>query len=191
MLPRIIAHAKISFRHLHAEARAEAVQETVANSFVAFVRLVKLGKSSIAYAAPLAKYAVAQVRDGRQVGTSANCRDVSSPYGRKLKGIHLERLDHFDDTEGCWSEVLVEDKSCTPAELAASRIDFPAWLDTLGRRKRKIALKLSEGERTSAVAKRFHTSAGRISQIRRELAESWRRFVGDAGPDTDRPAAAA
>jgi hypothetical protein len=139
----------------------------------------------------LARFAVAQINDGRLVGSKMNCRDISSPYCQRLKGIVMERLDQFDADNECWQEVLIPDKTCTPAELAATRIDFSAWLDTLGHRKRKIALKLSEGERTSAVAKRFNTSAGRISQIRRELAESWRKFVGDAGPDTATLGAAA
>ena len=46
---------------------------------------------------------------------------------------------------------------------------------------------LAKGERTSDVARKFGLSNGRISQIRLELAASWRRFVGDAEP----PAAAA
>jgi hypothetical protein len=35
------------------------------------------------------------------------------------------------------------------------------------------------GNGTTDVAKRFKLRAGRISQLRRELAESWRRFVGE------------
>lgn len=33
--------------------------------------------------------------------------------------------------------------------------------------------------RTGDVAQRLNLSAGRVSQLRRELAESWRQFVGD------------
>jgi hypothetical protein len=35
------------------------------------------------------------------------------------------------------------------------------------------------GDRTSEAARKFDVSEGRISQLRRELAESWREFVGD------------
>jgi hypothetical protein len=31
------------------------------------------------------------------------------------------------------------------------------------------------------VAKTFRLTAGRVSQLRRELYESWRQFVGEAG----------
>ena len=62
-------------------------------------------------------------------GGHLNCRDVMSPYCRKLKGIAVERLDKYDETEECWQEILIPDQTCTPAELAACRIDFPAWLE--------------------------------------------------------------
>ena len=40
MLPAIETHARLVFRHLGPEAREDAVQETIANALVAFVRLV-------------------------------------------------------------------------------------------------------------------------------------------------------
>jgi hypothetical protein len=40
MLPAIVTHAKIVFRHLRGEARQDAIQEAIANALVAFVRLV-------------------------------------------------------------------------------------------------------------------------------------------------------
>jgi hypothetical protein len=52
-----------------------------------------------------------------------------------------------------------------------------------------MALKLAAGERTGDVAKRFKVSAGRVSQLRGELAESWRAFVGE-GPAAEAVASA-
>ncbi len=65
MLPQIVAHARVCFRHLRGEARQDAIQETMANALVAFVGLVGRGKMSIAYPTVLARYAVAQINDGR------------------------------------------------------------------------------------------------------------------------------
>ena len=75
---------------------------------------------------------------------------------------------------------MVADKSATPADIAASRIDFPAWLSTLKSRDRKIAMKLATGETTGNVAKVFCLSAGRISQLRCELKKGWEQFHGEA-----------
>jgi len=181
MLPTIKTHAKIAFRHLDPEAREEAVQEAVCNACCAVARLAELGKLDLAYPSVLARYAVAQVKDGRKVGCKLNVRDVLSPYCQQRKEITVERLDKYDADEGCWLEVLVEDRNAGPAETAASRIDFPAWLKTLSRRDRKIALKLGAGERTGVVARLFRMSEGRISQLRRELLATWLRFHGEAG----------
>jgi len=76
MLPAIVQHARISFRHLRPEARAEAVQEVVCNTCCAVARLAELGKLDLAYPSVLARFGVAQVKDGRKTGSKLNCRDV-------------------------------------------------------------------------------------------------------------------
>ena len=183
MLPAIIQHAKIAFRHVRGQDRQDKIQETVANALVAFRRLVQLKKTDLAYPTVLARYAVAQIKDGRLVGGHMNCQDVSSPYCQRVKNIVLERLDCYDSEDECWQEVLVPDKTCTPAELAASRIDVPAWFKTLNRRDRRVAEFLAAGQTTKSAAKKFRVSAGRISQLRRELAANWTRFIGgEEGP---------
>jgi hypothetical protein len=96
MLPAITTHAKIAFRHLKPEARAEAVQEVVCNAMQAFVRLVQLKKTSIAYPTVLARYGVRRVKDHRKVGGHLNVRDVLSPYCQAKKGTACRRLDQTD-----------------------------------------------------------------------------------------------
>ncbi|MGO9109347.1 MAG: hypothetical protein ACLP9L_08950 [Thermoguttaceae bacterium] len=179
LLPAIIQHAKIAFRHVRGQDRQDKIQETVANALVAFRRLVQLKKTDLAYPSVLARYAVAQIKDGQMVGGKMNCRDVSSPYCQRVKGVVLERLDCYDADDECWQEVLVPDKTCTPAELAAARIDVNAWFKSLPRRDRKVAEFLAAGQTTSAAARKFKVSDGRISQLRRELANNWRDFISD------------
>jgi hypothetical protein len=110
MLPKIRAHAAIAFSNCNPEAREEAVQEVVANALRAYVRLVELKKAELAYPTVLARFGVAQVHNGRKVGTKQNVRDISSKYAQQQKGFHVERLDHYDDEENAWQEVVVEDK---------------------------------------------------------------------------------
>jgi hypothetical protein len=178
MLPAIVIHAKIAFRHLRGEARQDAIQETIANALVAFVGLVCRGKMSIAYPTVLAKYAVAQINDGRRVGSRLNVRDVSSAYCRRRKKITVERLDHFDEEDNQWLEAVVEDPHTPVFDQVCFRVDFPAWLNRLSRRNRRIAKCLALGNPTCAVAKRFQISPARISQLRREFYESWQNFCG-------------
>ncbi len=75
--------------------------------------------------------------------------------------------------------MLVEDGRATPADLAASRIDFPAWLDTLSDRDRRLALTLSRNEKTGDTARKFKISPARVSQLRQELAARWKAFHGE------------
>jgi transposase-like protein len=179
MLPKIKRYAEYAFRHWSAEAREEAVQETLANAMVAYVRLAKRGKLDMAHPTVLARYAVGQIRDGRRVGIKRNVRDVMSPHARRKKGFILESLDRFDRVEGEWLEAVVEDDRTPIADQVAFRIDFPKWLGLLRKRDRLIAEALATGHSTSEVAAQFRLSRGRISQMRREYFESWKAFHQD------------
>ena len=139
MLPVLRRQAHLAFRHVNDELREELVAETIANAFVAFVRLVERGKEDLAYPTPLAQFAIRQIRVGRRVGGHLNCRDLASHYCQVSKDVRLERLDRFDKENGCWLEVLVESRHAGPAEVAAMRIDFATWLKMLTRRKWQIA----------------------------------------------------
>jgi DNA-binding NarL/FixJ family response regulator len=97
-------------------------------------------------------------------------------YAQYRKRFSMGRLDRYDPVEGCWREAVVEDYRTPVADQAWFRIDFPAWLKTLPRRDRKIAKALAEGHRTTDVARRFGLSMARISQLRRELYDSWQQF---------------
>jgi hypothetical protein len=179
LLPLIVRQADIAFRNKDAESREELTAEVVANAYVCFVRLVQLGRESLAFGTPLGTYAVRQTKAGRKVGTKSNANDVGSPYAQVVKCIHVERLDHRDKETGEWREILLECPGVGPAETAAARIDFADWLGSLSRRNRSIATTLATGESTGVTAKRFNVSSGRISQLRRELKASWETFQGE------------
>ena len=180
MLPSIKRHARIAFRHLNPEAKEEAVQNVLANTWEALVGLARRGKLDQAFPSVLAKFACKQTRDHRITGGHLDVKDVLSPYCQAKKDLKVERIDHFDDTENAWAEAVVEDTRTAPVpEIVAFRVDFADWLKSLRRRNRRIAEALSLGHTTSHVARKFKVSAGRISQLRRELAQSWGRFVGD------------
>jgi hypothetical protein len=129
MLPTIATYARLAFRHHNPEARQEAVEECLANALVAYVRLVQLGKVNLAYPTVLARYAVAQVRDGRRVGGHLNIHDVSSAYCQQRKKITMERLDKFDEEENQWREAVIVDTRTAPVpDIVAFRCDFADWV---------------------------------------------------------------
>ena len=179
MVPAIRRRAEHGFRKLPPDQREEMVQEVIANCFATYARLVERGSEDLAYPSALARFAVAQVRQGRQVGTRLNVLDVSSQYAQRRKGFRVERLDQFDSTGDEWKEVLIEDRRATPADVAASRIDFAVWLGRMSSLRRKIAKCLATGESTCGAAQRFSVSPGRISQLRHEFKASWLAFHGE------------
>jgi hypothetical protein len=174
LLPGIERYALISFRHLPPDARQEAVQETIANCLVAFVRLWQQDRLDRAHPTVLARYGAAHARDGRSIAHRINSADVLSLRAWRRHGVQVARLDDP------WQELVVEDKRSRPADVAALRIDLAAWLSRLSSRVRRIATMLASGETTSAVARVVGLTCGRISQLRRELERSWAAFQGEA-----------
>lgn len=175
LLPRIEKQANYAFRHLGIEARTEAVADVIANTWVAFCRLVETGKASLAYATSLARFAVAQVNEGRQVGTSTNSLDIASTACKRKHGHRIESITprSHDDS---WKSVVIECPKSGPAEVAGFRIDFEDWLSSLSPNQYVLVLQMCEGHSTSELAVNHSVSRGRISQIRRELEASWRKF---------------
>jgi hypothetical protein len=184
MLPRIRRQAAYYLRHLPRKDRAEAIEEVVASAFVSYVRLVEHGKSDLAYAGPLARFGACRYLAGRRVGNRMNGHDISSDYCQRQTKIIVEQLDRFDEPTSEWEQLVVEDRHSTPADVATTRIDFRAWLESLPERTRHVAETLAMGEATSHVARMFSMSASRISQLRRELHQAWRMFQGEAVPVT-------
>ncbi len=180
MVPAIRRQARISFRNARPELREELIYEVVTNCFAAYARLVELGKEELAFPTALARFAIGQVRVGRQVGNRLRIREVMSRYAQHKKDFQVERLDQFHAEDEKWREILIEDRRAGPAEIAASRIDFASWLQRLPSRRRRIALALAGGETTTAAAKKFGVTAARISQLRQWLKESWEAFQGEA-----------
>jgi hypothetical protein len=118
---------------------------------------------------------------GRQVSCKLNGRDLLSRYAQQKQGFQVERLDRYDTEEQGWQETVVEDRHAGPDLVAATRIDFADFLNTLANKQRKIANFLANGETTKAAARKFRLTAGRVSQVRRELKQAWEAFVGDSG----------
>jgi len=191
MLPAIRTVAGCAFARCGAELREELTAEIIANCCVQYARLVERGKTSSAYPTVLAWYAVRRIRDGRFVGQPKRKNDVYS-YSAQVEGRfaleHIGTPDNqhgasLDSTNNGWREQLTYDRRTTPADLARFRMDFDAWLPMLSKRNRTIALALAMGDSGNEIADRYSVSAGRISQIKNQLLESWGAFMGEDSDD--------
>ena len=117
------------FGRCRLKLRHDLIQEVVANSYVAFARLVERRQADRGI--------------GNAVGPLCDCPDPRrAPRGKPVadrqprcqptpsiaSSFSSQRLDHFSEEDGCWGEILVEDKRATPADVAAWRIDPPSPL---------------------------------------------------------------
>ena len=184
MLPRIRQSARVALLNLPHEARHEAVAEVVASCFIAYARLVELGKADLAYPTVLARYGVSQYRAGRRVGTKGNRNCVYSHYSRYQNGHEIKNIGGAGDYEP-WKEQLIENDRTPVCDQAIFRIDFPTWLGELSQRDRDIAEHLAVGHRPTDVARRVGLSDGRVSQLRREMQRSWSDFHGEGDREDD------
>jgi hypothetical protein len=80
------------------------------------------------------------------------------------------------------TEALVDNTKSPPDEQVAFRLDFPQWRLTRCYRDREMIDRMMLGERTLDLSKMFGISPARVSQLRREFRDDWRRYCGDLVP---------
>lgn len=178
IVPRIEQHGRIYFRNVRCPDRLqECLAEMVALSWRWFVRLAHKGKDASRFPSALASFAARAVRSGRRLCGQEKAKDVLSPRAQQHKGFAVCKLPDFSTlSDNPLTEALTDNTMTPPDEQAAFRCDFPAWLDRLDKRRRRIVLDLMYGDRTSVVAHRHQLSAARISQLRREFHDDWDGF---------------
>ncbi len=173
MLPHIQQKLRLAFCHLDAESQEDATAEAIAHCLLAYVRLHEQGRTEAANPSSLAWYASRQIKRGRPAVGRMNSKDPLSRYAQISNGIQIE------PTPSKWIDVLVEDKRATVPDQVAAKLDVGSWFGSLSQRMKQIAKDLALGFSTSEVAKKYGVTAGRISQLRRSLEESWGEFQGE------------
>jgi len=173
MLPEIQQKLRLAFCRLDHEAREDAMEEGVVHSLLAYLRLHEQSRAEVATASSLAWYSSRHVKRGRPAGGRMNGKEPLSRYAQIGHGIQIE-------PPGKWIDILVEDKRAPVPDQVAAKMDVGAWFATLTKRMKEIAKDLAFGFSTSEVAKKHGVTAGRISQMRRMLEESWAAFQGEA-----------
>src|SRR5262249_9808125 len=103
-----------------------------------------------------------------------NGKEPLSRYAQISNDIEIERQTSN------WIDAMVEDKRAAIPDQVAAKLDFATWFATLTKRMKEIAKDLAFGSSTSEVANKHVVTAGRISQARRSVEESWLAFQQDA-----------
>lgn len=194
IMPSVETHARVRSHHISCPGkRDDFVAEAVSLAYQWFTRARQQGKDLSACPAALATLAVRAVRSGRRLAGQERARDVMSPvaqarYGFKVEGLSsataaphqlLYGNPHGQEAVDVYEERLHSNTQTPVIDQAIFRCDFKDWMDTLPARNRQVANELMAGERTQDVARKVHLSQGRISQMRRELHESWLMHLGE------------
>ena len=198
VLPAVQTHAAIRFRRLPAAGREEAVQEAVAAACVSYRLLAAKGRLAAARPGTVADFAVKHVRNGRHVGGRQDAaRDAMSPAAARRHGVRVVSYHQLarpggatpggaaasaagPGGGGAWRVQAVAGRRDAVPDTACFRVDFERWLGGLTARDRAVVAALAAGERTSAVARQFGITGGRVSQLRRKFERAWRAFQGEA-----------
>ena len=176
MLPEIEQKLRLAFCRLDPEACEDAIEEGVVHSLLAYVRLVEQGRVEVATPSSLAWYSSRHVKRGRPAAGRMNGKEPMSRYAQIGNGIQIERQPNN------WIDAIVQDKRAPVADQVAAKMDVGAWFATLTKRMKQIAKDLAFGCSTSEVARKHGVTAGRISQLRRTLEESWAEFQTEPAP---------
>jgi hypothetical protein len=118
-------------------------------------------------------------------------QDAVSWRAQRLRNFGVRPLQDGDRAGGGPLRLALQPHAAAPVpEQVAFRLDFPAWLRTLGQRSRKLLVCLMAGHRTLDVARRFGVSPARVAKLRRAFAAGWRRFADGRPPVAERRAPA-
>lgn len=151
-LPRLQRVARFRLRRFAGEARDEAIAETIALCWQAYVRLFERGECLGVierYAQKVAEFSAKRVLCGRLL----TCNRAKAVVPRAL----------LDDPPGGHS----------PAELATLRVDFERWLATLRPGQRQVIEGLAAGKNTVEVGRERGVTGGAVSNMRQALRRKW------------------
>jgi hypothetical protein len=195
LLPRIELHGRIYFRHLKPHRKADAIQEMRALGWLWYVRLINRGRDPQDFVAIFVTLLARSVNSGRRLAGMAKAKDVMNPTAQRRHNFKVEPLpgttrifhDHLyssprgQDLHDAFEERLCDNTVTPVLDQVCFRLDFPAWLETLTPRERRMIRAMIRNERTLDLGKEFEVSPSRISQMRREFHDGWQRFIEEAG----------
>ncbi|MFO0825903.1 MAG: hypothetical protein U0792_22755 [Gemmataceae bacterium] len=180
-LSRIVRIARFRFREVPCpDSREDAICETVALCWVWYIRLVQKGRNPAEFISALARYGVRAVSSGRRACGQERANDCLSRHGQQFRRPMESRPSRTRIPDDNVIEDALCDNTQTPVpDQVQFRCDFGDWEGQLPTVKQQLVKGLALGHRTTDLATEFQLSAGRISQLRKELAEDYATFCGD------------
>jgi len=181
LLPVIQSIARRHFRHVRCPyTKHDHLAEATALAWSWYLRLVRKGRDPSQFVVTFSQLVARAVYSGRRLCGQERARDALSPVCQRRRGFVVAPLPDGTAMVGNVFDDALADNTRTPVpDQVQFRLDFPRWRKSLGRGRRALVDAMAAGHRTTDLAAMFKISLGRVSQVRRELCESWRTFCSD------------
>ena len=141
---------------------------------------MRRGRDPAHFPVTFAQLVARSVNSGRRLCGQERARDALSPVCQRRRDFVVAPLPDGTAMVGnVFDDALIDNTRTPVPDQVQFRLDFPRWRRTLGRGRRALMDAMAAGHRTTDLAGMFGLSQGRVSQVRRELCESWRAFCGD------------
>lgn len=165
-------------RPMGSEDPEELVQDATASAAEMLEAVEKAGKkpfpNSIAY------YSIQRTKSGRRSYGDIRCDVMSPGFQMDNEGSVCSMQEQVCDEDEMTVGDTIASKSEDTAAKVLRQIDWAAFLETLDARKRRIVEELMFGYGTGDIARLFSVSASRVVQLKREIAQDIKDFMGDS-----------
>lgn len=165
-------------RPIGSEDTEELIQDTLASAAEMIESMERQGKEPIPNS--IAYYSIQRTKSGRRSYGAQRTDVMSAGYAMDNDSLFSIDADVGDD-EGCpmsLHDVIAADSE-DPSEVVLRDMDWHEFMSGLDARKRRILAELMVGMGTNEIAKLFGISAARITQLKREIGQHLRVFMGD------------
>jgi hypothetical protein len=181
LLPTVQSVARLHFRHVRCpDTKLDHVAEAVALAWLWYLRLVRKGRDPAEFVVTFSQLVARSVASGRRLCGQEKAKDALSPVCQRRRNFVVAPLPDGTAMVGnVFDDALIDNTRTPVPDQVQFRVDFPRWRRSLGRGRRVLMDAMAVGHRTTDLAGMFQISQGRVSQVRRELCESWRAFCGD------------
>ena len=177
--PRIHQLASFQHRRLHGDPRDEAIAETIARTWKAYLEKALSGLDPTLLLKSMVHYAALHVRAEKRIaGTYTG--DVMSRANRTQHNYQIAQLPTSDDEETA-GEVrkALRLRGTNPAEQAILNVDYEAFVATLTDKERGVMESLKAGLNLSDIARQRGISHAAVQDMRKTLARKWDEHFHD------------
>jgi hypothetical protein len=161
------------------EDYAELVQDAAAVAAAMIDAMEQSGRAPLPNS--IAYYSIQRIKSGRRSYGGSRSDVMNSGY----------QMDNESSVCSMQAQVGGENEDFSVGDMIASRsediaaqvlrqIDWDDFMQTLDARKRMIVQELMLGGSTGEIARRLAVTSARIVQLKREIGQAIRKFMGDA-----------